>query len=91
MYILTQDFAEAGQMISMLNISRQGMPYRGGSSYVLTPRGALSPNFAQKRSFCLKIASKLYDFEKKILGARGAGPVGPPGSAGALYIRLYIY
>ncbi len=41
-------------------------------------RGALSPKFAQNREFSLKFAWKLYDFEKKILGARGPGP---PGSA----------
>ena len=48
-----------------------------GSRGVLTPRGALSPKFAQHRWFSLHIAWKLHDFEE-ILGARGSGPPGPP-------------
>ena len=47
-----------------------------GASGVLTPRGALSPKFAQNRGFALKIAWKLHDFGK-ILGARGTGPPAP--------------
>ena len=46
----------------------------------MTPRGALSPTFAQNKVFFLKIASKLHDFEKKNLG----GKEGPSGSAGAV-------
>ena len=56
--------------------------WSGGPSGVWTPRGSLSPKFAQNRAFPLKIAWKLHYFED-ILRTRGPRPPGPPGSATA--------
>ncbi len=47
-----------------------------GAQQSLDPRGALSSKFAQN-IWGVFIASKLHDFEKKILGKMGAGPPGP--------------
>ena len=45
--------------------------WSGGVSVVLSPRGTLSPKFAQNGGFLLKIAWKLHDFEE-LLVVRGA-------------------
>ena len=52
--------------------------WSGGFSGVLTPRGGLSPKFAQNRDFPLKLPEKCTTFEE-ILGARGGpGPLDQP-------------
>ena len=59
--------------------------WSGGPSRVLT-QGALSPNFTQSRAFSLKLFENCMILKNK---SWGAGPQGPPGSAGGGIVLLF--
>ena len=74
-FLMSNIMKHSLRVIQFANVGADSGFWSGGTIGVLTPRGALSPKFAQNGGFSLKIAWKLHDL-KKILGARG-----PPGSA----------